>query len=175
MKPYGTEHRRKIPMSECMYPQLAPSTSHHKGCRCFRCFSYHSSYMKQWRRKNKKHCQSYERKKERRSAADSRKASRRQKMKTILSVEEKNEIDLLYKKCRELTETTGISHHVDHIIPLAKGGHHHPSNLQILTAEENLKKGTSSPSLPHEQASFRRAYSCKQGGESHHPKAEVLQ
>jgi len=36
---------------------------------------------------------------------------------------------------------TGIQHHVDHIIPLSKGGLHHPDNLQILTAEENLKKG----------------------------------
>jgi 5-methylcytosine-specific restriction endonuclease McrA len=31
--------------------------------------------------------------------------------------------------------------HVDHIRPLAKGGKHEPSNLQLLTPEENLKKG----------------------------------
>jgi hypothetical protein len=29
------------------------------------------------------------------------------------------------------------------IIPLSKGGKHHPSNLQILTAYENLSKGDS--------------------------------
>lgn len=31
--------------------------------------------------------------------------------------------------------------HVDHIKPLSKGGLHHPSNLQLLTPEDNLKKG----------------------------------
>jgi len=34
-------------------------------------------------------------------------------------------------------------YHVDHIHPLSKGGAHHPMNLQILTAEENLKKSDS--------------------------------
>jgi len=29
---------------------------------------------------------------------------------------------------------------VDHVIPVAKGGLHHPDNLQIITAEDNLKK-----------------------------------
>ena len=31
--------------------------------------------------------------------------------------------------------------HVDHIEPLAKGGIHHPSNLQVLTAHDNMSKG----------------------------------
>ena len=35
------------------------------------------------------------------------------------------------------------SYHVDHIIPLALGGLHHPSNLQVLRGAENLKKGIS--------------------------------
>jgi len=34
-----------------------------------------------------------------------------------------------------------IMYHVDHIIPLAKNGSHHPSNLQIATAIWNLRKG----------------------------------
>ncbi len=31
-------------------------------------------------------------------------------------------------------------YHVDHIIPLSKGGPHHQDNLQYLTIKENLKK-----------------------------------
>ena len=32
---------------------------------------------------------------------------------------------------------------VDHIVPLAVGGPHHPRNLQILPADENRRKGSS--------------------------------
>ena len=54
---------------------------------------------------------------------------------------ERQQVVVIYRRCQELTESTGIPHHVDHIIPLSKGGEHHPNNLQILTAEQNLKKG----------------------------------
>ncbi len=50
-------------------------------------------------------------------------------------------IESIYAKAEELTNLTGIMHHVDHIIPLSKGGLHHQDNLQVLTKEENLKKG----------------------------------
>jgi 5-methylcytosine-specific restriction endonuclease McrA len=57
-----------------------------------------------------------------------------------LTEEEKEQVLAIYSESRRLTKETGIQHHVDHIKPLAKGGRHHPSNFQILTAEENLKK-----------------------------------
>jgi len=47
----------------------------------------------------------------------------------------------LYKEARELEKSTGIKYHVDHIIPLSKGGLHHEDNLQVITATENLRKG----------------------------------
>ncbi len=40
-----------------------------------------------------------------------------------------------------MTSETGIPHEVDHIIPISKGGLHHQDNLQILTQQENRKKG----------------------------------
>jgi len=70
-----------------------------------------------------------------------RTSGRRQKMKCPLSLGDKQKIRLIYEECYRITQETGIPHHVDHIIPLALGGLHHPSNLQILTAEENWKKG----------------------------------
>jgi len=50
-------------------------------------------------------------------------------------------IKCVYTFCRFKTKETGVLHHVDHIKALAKGGAHHWSNLQILTATENLIKG----------------------------------
>lgn len=58
-----------------------------------------------------------------------------------LTSEERFAIIQIYEKARQISLETGIAHHVDHIRPLAKGGRHHPSNLQIITAKENLRKG----------------------------------
>jgi len=52
-------------------------------------------------------------------------------------------MNLIYAKASNLSISTGILHHVDHIVPL-KGqnvsGFHCEYNLQILTATENIKK-----------------------------------
>ena len=60
----------------------------------------------------------------------------------LLSQQDKNRVSDIYKK-RDLLnlEAGGIMFHVDHIIPVSKGGKHHPDNLQILTAFDNLSKG----------------------------------
>lgn len=46
---------------------------------------------------------------------------------------EKEKIQEFYLNCPK-------GYEVDHIIPLAKGGLHHPNNLQIITKTENRKK-----------------------------------
>jgi 5-methylcytosine-specific restriction endonuclease McrA len=53
-----------------------------------------------------------------------------------LTQDEKHQIDLIYKKSQEL----GSDWQVDHVIPLSKGGLHHPGNLQIVTKDYNLQK-----------------------------------
>jgi hypothetical protein len=57
-----------------------------------------------------------------------------------LTLDEHEKILEIYKECVRISEETGILHHVDHIIPISKGGKHHPNNLQILTATENIRK-----------------------------------
>lgn len=59
-----------------------------------------------------------------------------------LSREEEVQLYEIYCQSRKLTSETGMAHHVDHIRPLAAGGVHHPDNLQIITAKDNLSKGS---------------------------------
>ena len=54
------------------------------------------------------------------------------------------ELKLIYKNCKEVSEKTGIKHHVDHIVPLRGKqvcGLHVPWNLQIIPAIDNMRKG----------------------------------
>lgn len=53
---------------------------------------------------------------------------------------ERERLILLEKTRRELCVETGREYHIDHIIPLAHGGLHHPVNLRILEGTENISK-----------------------------------
>ncbi len=65
-------------------------------------------------------------------------ARKEQKFRTPLIL--RSFCQLFYDTAKFLESVTGEKHHVDHIIPLSRGGRHDPWNLQVLTAEENLKK-----------------------------------
>jgi len=102
--------------------------------------------IKRWIKKNQLKEKLYKRKwsqnnKHVLNALNTKRRVKIQRNKKSLTQLEQKQIIEIYKKCRMLTEKTGIVHHVDHIIPISKNGKHHPSNLQILTAEKNLKKG----------------------------------
>jgi 5-methylcytosine-specific restriction endonuclease McrA len=78
-----------------------------------------------------------------------RDAIKRGAFRESLTKAEKSAVAEMYKNSRRLTVDTGVQHHVDHIKPLAAGGRHRASNLQILTASENLSKGSKYNSRQH--------------------------
>jgi len=85
---------------------------------------------------------------------DAAKSSKRRAIKKsnqpIFSSETK--VTLVFTQCKILEQQTGKKHHVDHIVPLKSKfvcGLHCENNLQILPAEENLRKHNSFwPDMP---------------------------
>ena len=58
-----------------------------------------------------------------------------------LTKEESLRMKAIYAEMKRMNREAGFAkYHVDHIIPVSKGGLHHPDNLQILTAKENRVK-----------------------------------
>lgn len=47
----------------------------------------------------------------------------------------------IYRDCLLLNMKGGTRYEVDHVMPLAKGGRHHPDNLAIIPMIENRRKG----------------------------------
>ena len=71
-----------------------------------------------------------------------RRTQRLREQTPALSPEDKELIEHAYGQRDRLNEEAGfIEYHVDHIIPLAKGGAHHPANLQVISARDNVRKG----------------------------------
>ena len=145
----------------CTYPHLAQRTAYDKGCRCSDCVEYYRTYRREQCRKLRKDPEYRKRERARESnrlktdilyysnrlvskrSIDRGRRGKETLTRKMLTPEERKKIEEIYREANSRSITTGIRHNVDHIIPLSSGGIHHPDNLQILTENENLKKGIS--------------------------------
>ncbi len=57
-----------------------------------------------------------------------------------MTPEMKRKVAEVYQIAQEASVTTGYDWHVDHIVPLSKGGLHTLNNLQVVPATWNLEK-----------------------------------
>jgi hypothetical protein len=77
---------------------------------------------------------------------------RADKLKATPGWADADKIKAIYRLGRDMTELTGIEHHVDHIVPLKSKlvcGLHCESNLRVVDAVSNLTKGnTYWPDMP---------------------------
>ena len=109
------------------------------------------NYKINWNKNNKERAKQQE--KERRNTKIGREKYREARRKykiqkrgqiPELSSDEIQQINFYYKFARFLKyfgPFFGYNWEVDHIIPLSKGGLHHPANLQLLPKKENARKG----------------------------------
>ena len=79
--------------------------------------------------------------KDKKNVATANRRALRFRATVYLTPTDKKEIQNLYKVAQNKTKETGEVWHVDHIIPLTKGGLHKPTNLQVVPASWNLSKG----------------------------------
>ncbi len=87
-----------------------------------------SKQSKVWREKNPDKCSSY------------RIAKKKLLKSAIDSTSDRNKIRQIYRNARAISELYGIKYHVDHVVPLSKGGKHHQDNLIIMRWDCNLSK-----------------------------------
>jgi len=78
-------------------------------------------------------------------------AQRRARKKQATLIPNDPRITTLYEKAKEWSVILGVELHVDHVIPLSKGGAHVWENLQLLEASLNRIKHASIPFTEYEE------------------------
>lgn len=118
-----------------------------------RCRPCDNALNAEWRAKNKERRRAYDNSPQMRDKRRAYKKAnpgvlslsdhrRRERVRSVpLTADEKRQIKAIYEQRDQLNAWSGRRFEVDHIQPLARGGIHHPNNLQLLAAAENRRKG----------------------------------
>ena len=80
-----------------------------------------------------------------------RRRAREQNATLMISKNQQNILSCFYEVRDRVSNCLGIPHHVDHVIPLSRGGYHIHTNLQVIPASINVRKHAK---LPHELQSL---------------------
>ena len=99
--------------------------------------------VKRYRAANLEKCREAQRERDRKNPEIRRaRTARRRAMTTLtdLSAEERQRVVGLFSLASMLTRLTGRAFEVDHVVPLAKGGAHHPDNMVVMRADYNRRK-----------------------------------
>jgi len=104
-------------------------------------------YNAEWRKKNKNYGKEYDRANPDKCRAKNN--ARRTRILIAKGSHSAEDIQSLFKaqkgKCAYCAVRVKTNYHVDHIMPLSKGGANWPANLQILCATCNIKKSAKDP------------------------------
>ena len=134
-KRLAADKARREANKEMYLQRERASYAKHKAAR--------SARMKKWAANNKDRIAAY---------AAERRAARRKSTPKWLSDEQFDQILDWYKSAEIMSQLTGRKCHVDHIVPLrgkTVSGLHVPWNMQVLFAEDNLKKNNIAwPDMP---------------------------
>lgn len=95
---------------------------------------------KRLRNKRKRYSNRYRTDTSFRARCVEKQAQRRRAQFAQLTDVEKRIVRAVYESASRVSLCTGICHHVDHVVPVARGGKHVPGNLQILPARINQRK-----------------------------------
>ena len=102
---------------------------------------YESKDPQKWREYNNRWRRDWSKNNPEKAAALCRsRVYRKTKSLVSLTVEEIQTVLLLERTRKQLQKETGRTYHLDHILPIAHGGIHHPINLRILNGIDNCSK-----------------------------------
>ena len=117
-----------------------------------------ASYDKERRKTKAEYIRNYDRERaklpHRKAAHNEHTRKRRARLKDAVPDNyDRDAVLAMYKLAQKFSDLTGVQMHVDHIVPIACGGQHVVTNLQLLAGPLNVAKGAN-PDYPLDREAY---------------------